>query len=224
VVTVVSPHLLAVGAAWLDGPEAGAWIAERLGPFGPSLGHAVPHGYAAYAVVPLPPDEDGLRTFEAVLDVLGPFTGEQRVHCGMWDGWPIWYPTGGDPRENTGAGVFWPEGERPSQAEIDADLAGARELVASEQVETPDSEPLELPNRAYYLWAGPLGSTTAFRHHAYAPPSLVWPEDRSWFVGVPIFTNEIAIGGATDVIEAVVARDGLGARRATPDDDLDSDD
>jgi len=56
VVAVVSPHLVAVDAAWDDGPDAGRWIADRLGPFGPSVGHAVPLGYPAYAVVPIPPD------------------------------------------------------------------------------------------------------------------------------------------------------------------------
>jgi hypothetical protein len=53
VVTVVSPDLLAVGAAWEDGAGAGSWIAERLGPFGGAVGHAVPLGYEAYAVVPI---------------------------------------------------------------------------------------------------------------------------------------------------------------------------
>ena len=43
-ITVVCPHLVAVDAAWDDGPDAGRWIADRLGPFGPSVGHAVPLG------------------------------------------------------------------------------------------------------------------------------------------------------------------------------------
>jgi hypothetical protein len=94
VVTVVSPHLAAVDAAWDDGPDAGGWIADRLGPFGASVGHAVPHGYPAYAVMPVSPDEDpagrpgaALDATEALLDVLGFFTGEQPVHAAMWDGW-----------------------------------------------------------------------------------------------------------------------------------------
>jgi hypothetical protein len=51
VVTVVSPHLVAVDAAWDDGPVAGGWIAGRLAPFGASVGSVVPLGYPAYAVV-----------------------------------------------------------------------------------------------------------------------------------------------------------------------------
>src|SRR5918994_4713640 len=77
VITVVSPHLVAVDAAWDDGPDAGRWIADRLGPFGPSVGHAVPLGYPAYAVVPIPADGDlegdrgPLSAIEALIKVLG---------------------------------------------------------------------------------------------------------------------------------------------------------
>jgi hypothetical protein len=96
-VTVVSPHLRAVAAAWEDGPDTGAWIADRLAPFGPSVGHAVPLGYSAYAVVPIPAvgeDDEDLRPelgmIEALLAVLKPFARVECVHAGMWDGWPSW--------------------------------------------------------------------------------------------------------------------------------------
>jgi hypothetical protein len=233
VVAVVSPHLFAVDAAWDDGPDAGRWIADRLGSFGPSVGHAVPLDYPAYAVVPIPPDEDHrpgggcLSAIEGLLDVLGPFTGDQPVHVGMWDGWGWWYETGADPRTAPGMGVLvaWPEGdERPAQQEIDRALANARERLAAERVECPDVEPLDLPYRRYYLWTGPLRSATAFRHQPNHPPSLVWPEDRSWFVGAPIYTKEIAVAGTTMVIDAVVADSRLDAHHATPDDLLDIDD
>jgi hypothetical protein len=58
VAEIVSPHLVGVGARWEDGPAVGAWIAERLGSFGPSVGHAVPLGYPAYAIVPITWGED----------------------------------------------------------------------------------------------------------------------------------------------------------------------
>jgi hypothetical protein len=232
VVTVVSPHLAAAGAAWDQGPDAGGWIADQLAPFGPSVGHAVPLGYSAYAVVPMSPDDEPVdcrchAPLEALLDVLGPFTGDQPVHCGMWEGWGWWYDTGSDPRTAAGMAVSiaWLEGEeRPAQEEIDRALADAREELAAERVERPDAEPLDLPYRRYYLWTGPLRSATAFRHQPHDPPTLIWPEDRSWFVGVPIYTNEIAVAGTTAVVEAVVADTRLSARRATPDDVLGIDD
>jgi hypothetical protein len=234
VVTVVSPHLLAAGAAWDDGPEAGRWIADQLAPFGASVGHAVPLGYPAYAVMALwPPDDDAeaddrsVSPLEALLDVLGPFTGDQPVHAGMWDGWAWLYDTGTDPRTAPGmaVGVAWSEGdERPAQEELDRALAEARETLVAERVERPDAEPLELPYRCYYLWTGPLRSATAFRHQAQDPPSLIWPHDRSWFVGIPIYSNQIAIAGRPAMIDAVVDEPGLHGRRATPDDVLDIDD
>src|SRR3954447_3584125 len=171
VVTVVSPHLLAVGAAWDDGPDRGAWIRDRLGPFGPTVGHAVPLGYEAYAVVPIPPDDartdrGSVPTIEAVLDVLDPFTGDQPVHFGMWDGWSWWFGTGTDPRTapGIGVGVSWSQDDAPRpREEIDRSLADAREQLAAERVECPDAEPLDLTYRRYYLWTGPLRSATAFR-------------------------------------------------------------
>jgi hypothetical protein len=234
VVTVVSPHLLAVDASWDDGPDAGGWIADRLGPVGASVGHAVPLGYPAYAVVPIPSggellDSGWLSVIEALLDLLDPFTGDQPVHSGMWEGWGWWYDTGADPRTAAGmdvvVSVAWPEGDdRPAQEEIDRALADAREELAAERVECPDVEPLDLPGRRYYLWTGPLRSATAFRHQPHDPPSLIWPEDRSWFVGVPIYTNEITVASTTVVVDAVVADPRLSARRATPGDVLDIDD
>ncbi len=233
VVVVVSPHLLAAGAGWDDGPDAGRWIADRLAPFGATVGHAVPCGYPAYVVVSVPPDEgsdtdlDVVTSLDAALDVLAPFTGSRAVHAGMWEGWAWWYDTGADPRTapGMGVGIAWAEGdERPAQEEIDRLLAEARDALAAERVERPDAEPLELPHRSYYLWTGPLRSATAFRQQPRDPPSLIWPDDRSWFVGAPIYTNEIAIAGTPVVVDAVVAEPRLIARRARTDDVLDIDD
>ncbi|HEY6890873.1 MAG TPA: hypothetical protein VI300_23930 [Solirubrobacter sp.] len=80
------------------------------------------------------------------------------------------------------------------------------------------------PERAYYLWSGPLRSAMAFRHETNSPPSLIWPEDRTWFVGTPIDSSEIAIAGPSKLIDAVLDNTRLSTRRATPDDDLDIDD
>jgi hypothetical protein len=227
---VVSPHPNAVAAAWDDGPMAGRWIAERLGPFGPSVGHAVPLGYAAYAVVRIRWDADPagdrgpLTALDALIEVLAPFTGDQPVHCAMWDGWSWWYDTGTDPRENTGAGVIWSKDSRPAQEEIDRARAEARERVARERVERPDAEPLVLPHRTYHVWTGPLRAATAFRHQPQDPPSLIWPEDRSWFVGAPIYTNEIAVAGTKQLVDAVIAAASLDTRRVSAKYHLDVDD
>jgi hypothetical protein len=230
-VTVVSRYLLAVGAAWDEGPGAGEWIIDRLGPFGPSVGHAVPLGYPAYAIVPIQWDDDDeegrapVTALDALLDVLEPITGDQSMHGGIWPGFGWMYETAGDPRANAGVGVLWPPDEpRPTQAEIDRIRAEGIEAVAAGRVESPDAEPLVLPNREYYLWTGPLRSALAFRHEAWSLPSLLWPDDRSWFVGAPIYTNEIAIAGPDNVVDAILADPRLLARTTTPDESLDIDD
>jgi len=227
VVSVISPHLLACDAAWDDGPDAGAWIADRLGPFGPSVGHAVPLGYEAYAIVPIPLDacEDDPVDWILVtlIDLLDRSNRAQSVHFGIWEGWGSMYDTGTDPRyaDGSSAGVGWLGDDPPTQDEIDRALAESRERMAATRIERPDADPLELPNSRYYLWTGPPRSATAFEHDA---PSLIWPDDRSWFVGVPIYTNEIAVAAATDLIDTILADPRFGAREATPDDVLDIDD
>jgi hypothetical protein len=228
---VRSPQLAAAGAAWDDGPAAGLWIADRLGPWGPKVGSELPRGYEQHAIASIQGSHDvraqdgGLGVLERLLDLLDPFTGKQPVHCGMWDGWHWWYRIGTDPRQGTGVSVYWPVDEpRPPQHELDRRLAEGRELVARTRVETPDAEPLEQPFRNYYLWTGPLRSALAFSHHPHQPPSLVWPEDQSWFISVPIYSKEIAIGGAQRMIDSVIAASELDARRASWDDVLDIDD
>jgi hypothetical protein len=230
---VVSPHLRAVDAVWTDGADAGAWIAEHLGPFGPSVSHAVPLGYPAYGVVPIPDaDDDGdsrpeLVVLDSLLATLEPFTDSRPVYAAMWDGWPSWYETGADAAAEAAKsiGMYWSDGGHPpSREEIERLRTAAARVAAAEMIETPDTKPLELPHRRYHVWTGPLHSTLAFRHDDQPPPSLIWPEDRAWLVGVPIYTFEIAVAACTAAIDAVVANSRLGARRSTPDEVLESDD
>lgn len=180
------PFLLAVEAAWDGGPAAGRWIGDRLGPFGPSVVHAVPLEYEAYAVVPVPLDDEGctqedpLRVVEVLLDALAPFTVRQPVHFGMWDGWSWWHETDENPRTKAARSVVvtWPEGHGPpSQAEVDRVIANGAKEIAAKLVERPDGESLELPHRNYHLWTGPLESVKTFAHEPHNPPSLIWPQD-----------------------------------------------
>ena len=180
--------------------------------------------------MPIPRDDaeserGSVPSIESLLDVLGDFIGDQPVHFGMWDGWGWWYSAGADPRAGTAIGVFWSEdGDPPSREELEKARAEGREHFAATDVERPDAEPLELPYRSCYLWTGPLRSATALRQRPHPPPSLIWPEHRSWFVGIPIYTNEIAVAGTSAVVDALMTLPRLNARRATPDDVLDIDD
>lgn len=221
---MVDPRrLVTAGAAWDAGPDAGAWVGARLAPFGASVGHAVPLGYPAYAVVT--EREDGIdAALERVLDVLAPVTGDQPVHCGLWEGWGFLHDHGSDPRDAPGMGVLvaWDGADPPDAARAAEARASAREVLAGLRVERPAAAPLHLPHRAYHLWTGPLRSALALRDDAV--PSLVWPDDRSWFLGAPAYTREIAVAAAPGVVAALVADPGTAARRAEPADLLDIDD
>lgn len=250
--TETDPRLAAVGAAWDDSAAAGAWIAERLGPFGPSVGHAVPHGYESFAVVPVPrPDHGGpadadpracgrttspLSVLMDVLRVLAVWTGKQDVHCGLWEGWGFLYDAGEDPLTAPGMAMFGFGADgaamdaRPATGEsplVPAARAGAAAHLLVRRVQRPAAPPLELPHRGYHLWTGPWRSAGALAHEHWSPPSLVWPEDRSWFVGAPIYTEDIAVAGSADMVRAVLTDPllhGLGARLARLDETLRIDD
>lgn len=225
--SLVDPYFAAAGAAWDAGPKAGEWIAPLLAEFGATLGHAVPGGYASYAVVPIADDDRGRQdhaVLDAVLASLAPSTGEQLVHVGLWEGWGWLYDHGDDPRTAPGMGAFglvvsdgvWTSDAESTRAAVDA--------MARKRVARPDAAPLELPHRRYFLWSGPLASATALRH-AGDIPSLIWPDDRAWFVGAPIYTRELALGGDAPTVGAVVdALSARGARTASRDEVLDIDD
>lgn len=200
---------------WDETPEAGAWIAERLAPFGPTVGHAVPLGYEAYIVV-------AVERFGELIGALGRFTGDQPVHCGMWEGFGFWLDPGEEPR---GVSVYWDEdAEPPTETELEEALVEAHAVVRARSPERPDVRPLVLPERAYYLWTGSLDTALAFARVSADPPSVVWPDDRSWFLGAPIYTNEVAVGGSSGLAASLLAEAALGARVVQVDDVLDGDD
>lgn len=241
----MSDDLARAGARWDDDPSAGEWILPLLGEFGPTVGAIVPPVYDAYAVVPFPLDDDrpeerdvvpegAYERFATLLEVLGPGTGNQAVHVGLWEGWGFLYDHGEDPATAPGMGAllavedrprWWQRGRqaRAVREETRRALAVARAGLADRRVERPAAAPLDYPHRARYLWTGPLGSALALRRHDFLP-SVVWPDDRSWFVGIPEYTREAALGGAADLVAAVLADPRLGARTAGPGTELDIDD
>ena len=85
---------------------------------------------------------------------------------------------------------------------------------------------LRLPYRDYLLFRGPLRAALdlAGREPSYAfepqSPSLLWPADHSWCVSTEIDFDSTLIGGADDLIGAVLTAPGLDAWPIEPDHDL----
>lgn len=216
--------LTAAGASWDLGPAAGAWIGPLLDEFGATLGHAVPAGYEAYAVVPIPwgdelPERQDYPVLEVLIAQLAPVTGTQVVHTALWEGWGWLHDRDQDPRTAPGSAAF-------VISHDEAALRHAQEAMARNRVARPHAAPLMLPARNYFLWSGPISSVAALRHNGDIP-SLIWPEDRSWFIGAPEYTTEIAIGADERILRTVLDAPALrarGARRAERDELLQVDD
>ncbi len=214
-------YLSAAGAHWDSGPEAGEWIGPLLDEFSDLLGHAVPAGYEQYAIIPIPrskedPEQQDISALGALIEELRTFTGEQTVHTGLWEGWGWLYAHGLDPRTAPGAAGYVAGGSAAGDAQ------GVPDWFAATRVERPNAGLLRLPNRNYHLWSGPLDSALAFGHQKDFP-SLIWPEDRSWFVGIPIYSAEMALGADARKIEEILSSPSmreLGARRAGRDESL----
>lgn len=208
---------------WDDDASAGAWIARRLGEFGPTVDGTVPRGYTAYAGVAHPGwDDDGSLVAQSVALAasLAPFTGEQPVHLALWTGHGFLYDHGTDPRATSGVAPFvsWsPDEPPPSPQERERALDEAWAAITATLVERPAAPMLLLPHREYHLWTGTLADAAGFRAHDQ-PPNLWWPEDRSWFVGTEIDAAATYVGGSDAVVEALCADPALRATRVAPSD------
>ncbi|AEG45448.1 hypothetical protein [Isoptericola variabilis] len=234
----MSDALARAGATWDADPAAGAWIRPLLGEFGPTVAATVPRGYAAHAVVAIEDDEpydpsEAMTALDPLLDVLDGATGDQPVHCALWEGWGWLYDHGVDPRRAPGMAAFVLSDERVAWWDVAGRLraraarasaqARAEDRLAAQRVERPASRTLEHPHRSYHLWTGPLRAVTALRHWP-DPPSLVWPDDRSWFLSIPEYSREAVVAGTPELVDAVLRDPRLRARPAAPETVLDIDD
>lgn len=228
----MTDDLAGAGARWDDDASAGEWIAPLLGEFGQTLGHAVPRTYDAYAVVPLPRDDEGdvdldvvPARLDALLDRLAPWTGESPLHGTLWEGWPALYDRGGGVASSgTAVMLAWDtDGPEPTAEELAEARHAAEEDLLARLVARPSADRLLLPHRGYHVWTGEPRSVAALLGLVHLP-SHVWPEHQVWFLGMPIYTAEVALGGPADLVAAVLDDPCLGARAAEPGTELDVDD
>jgi hypothetical protein len=87
----------------------------------------------------------------------------------------------------------------------------------------------EAPDRAYYLFSGPvddalrIGSWPTADWFLPRSPNLFWPDDRSWCVASEIDFDSTLVGGSSDLVAEVLRRDDLEAWPIGPFDSLASD-
>jgi hypothetical protein len=147
-----------------------------------------------------------------LLDVLGRFTAEpsECVHA-LWEGW-------GWLGEGSWAVLTVADGSGPPERVPDA-----RPGLPDDVLRLPR---LQLPNRAYLLFAGPLAAALRMGHQItddwFVPqsPSLLWPADRSWCLATEIDFDSTLVGGPAELAEALLAAPGLEAWAVPPDGDL----
>ncbi len=202
---------------WDDDASAGAWIEARLGTWATVAG-VMPAGYPAYVCFANAADPQesafgglighaGLSRpdrLDQLLDLLAPITGDQRCHFALWTGFGDLYDHGTDPMRTTSFGYLTASG--PDEPAPDASELSSREREYryARMIERPAAPTLKLPGRAYHLWHGPLAAARAMQRADHSP-TLMWPEDRSWFVGSEIDYLVTILAGPTELADRALA-------------------
>jgi hypothetical protein len=153
----------------------------------------------------------------AIVGVLRGFTDPDAITAAFWEG-SSWQ---GGMRLILHAGrrPWWRRRPRPQPTDPDVDpavLAGPK---------------LELPQRAYLVFAGALDDVAALASRTatadvspFRPdgrtPSLLWPDDRTWCVGTEVDFDSTLVGGGRALIDAILADPALEAFEVGPDDSL----
>jgi len=172
-------------------PTVGAWIGERLGPFGATVGGLVPRGYAAYARV----------LHRLVVDLLAAHTAggvDAEVVAALWEGFG------------------WVDGQGVVTVTVSPEGVTRERLAPAFSPEVLAAPRLELPHRAYLLFRGPLGAVLPWCR-AGAPgywqqtPNLLWPTDRTWCLATEIDLDSTVVAGPRALVDAICAHPDLEA-------------
>ena len=202
-------------ADWFVDSDADWWTKVILGP----------PGFEAYARVLYDLDEDAPvdsneRIRAAVRDVLARHTTTpDDCFFTLWDGW------GGFQGGQQDFGVRYVVSLDASPSEIleaKTLTAAARSLDCAPAFTKSflDGPMVSVPNREFYLFAGPLGTEVNWGAADYAhgfprdfptEPALMWPADHAWFMAGDVDPDWIGVGGTQDLIDALLADPGLDA-------------
>jgi hypothetical protein len=79
---------------------------------------------------------------------------------------------------------------------------------------------VQLPEREYYLYSGPIDGALAFVPSERQTPNLFWPADCAWCVASEIDLSWSYVGGSEALIEDLVTSQDIEALRVEPDSPL----
>ncbi|WOF21489.1 hypothetical protein N8K70_08760 [Microbacterium betulae] len=225
------PHRVEVEpVAWA---EAAAALGRRLPP---------PHAWEAL-FEDMPRDAAGWRysaprtgslaadLLTATAQALAPFSTASQLYAGVWDGWggllghlgfapsaaaQSWAdPRHADMLAASAIDRFNPRSDKPTWQ---------RGTLSDEISRAPR---LELPERLHVLFRGATDDFAEVEWAERVPwtqgdptwtpsPSILWPEDRTWFLATDVDLAYTLVGGSEASVSALLADTRLEARRAEP--------
>jgi hypothetical protein len=201
------------GVELVSDPSAGKWLVERLRPSGEEdhlrVASFVPAGFESYVQVlhparqyappeagEAPPEEGSLpsKELQVLAALLEPFTSAPDLcwFC-IWEGFGFWWSHG--------------------HSRIYLPGTDAREIASDRRDDERQDEILrgiprvEMENRAYFLFRGPLSKADSFNRFEpwFQSPNLWWPNDRAWCVATEIDFSWTYVGASSGCVDRVLA-------------------
>jgi hypothetical protein len=198
---------------------AADWIGPRLGRFGSGVGGVIPSGFEAYARILHPASdpahelvrwgdvaeaagavEHPLMQFHSLVGLAEP---AYQIKTPLWTGSS---PSAGD--------------LEPDSLEALLDVLGRHTETPSEcwfclwegygWINASQRRHIDLPQRAYLLYEGPLGAALEMGHSPtpewFLPqsPNIFWPADQAWCVATEIDLPYTYVGGSRDLIDELL--------------------
>ena len=90
-----------------------------------------------------------------------------------------------------------------------------------EEIDFSENFFLEIPNRSYYLFRGPIEENLKIgnklgNHFFHEPINMMWPQDRSWFLAEEIDFDVCLIGGSHELISQIASSGNFVTETFTP--------
>jgi len=186
---------------------AAAWISPaRRGPTG-TVGGLVPNAYASMIRLHAPPPkpDDWWAAYRDLYEVVADIGARHTSHPDRaW--FAVWEGHGFDTVTRQVAWLDPPVDDADRRAR-DAQRATLRtenrRRTAAIGAELDMVPRFALPDRTYYLMAGPVAAVAGLWDPStghWLNPDLFWPDDRRWFVATDVDFWSLYVGGSNDLI------------------------